>query len=141
VNTTHVIARIRLVVQGTGGNQSFPIDGELKFDVRDPLAVTLVMRSPHRDQDVTWALARELLADGLHRPCGEGDVRVLPAPADEHGDRVHVTLAPPDARPATLEVGAEHLRQFLDETYRLVPAGREFDAFDLDAEIERLINF
>jgi hypothetical protein len=55
---------------------------------------------------------RDLLADGLLAPTGEGDVRVSPA--------------------------AQELAAFLDSTYDLVLAGEESSWFDFDHEMEKL---
>ena len=48
---------------------SFRIPVELRYDTCDPYAVRLTFHLPG-DAPVTWAFGRELLVDGVGRPCG-----------------------------------------------------------------------
>ncbi|MFD4377825.1 SsgA family sporulation/cell division regulator, partial [Streptomyces sp. NPDC058527] len=56
---------------------SFRIPVELRYATCDPYAVRLTFHLPG-DAPVTWAFGRELLVDGVGRPCGDGDVRIAP---------------------------------------------------------------
>lgn len=49
---------------------SFRIPVELRYETSDPYAVRLTFHLPG-DAPVTWAFGRELLVDGVGRPCGE----------------------------------------------------------------------
>ena len=53
----------------------------LSYAASDPFAVRIGFGEPGEpvDDGITWLLARELLAAGLERPAGEGDVRLWPA--------------------------------------------------------------
>ena len=55
-----------------------PIEAELRYDATDPFAVTTVFMTGH--SEVRWTFGRELLAEGLYEPAGDGDVHVWPAP-------------------------------------------------------------
>ncbi len=56
---------------------SFRIPVELRYETCDPYAVRLTFHLPG-DAPVTWAFGRELLIDGVGRPCGDGDVQIAP---------------------------------------------------------------
>ena len=52
-----------------------------------PMAVTLELpETPYGDLTILWRFARDLLADGMAGPVGEGDVRVAPGPAPDGTD-------------------------------------------------------
>ncbi|WP_170155301.1 SsgA family sporulation/cell division regulator [Lentzea atacamensis] len=97
---------------------------DLQYRSDDPHAVTL--RFQARDQESTWLVGRELLADGLLSPAGIGDVRLRPG----HGDVLVLELFTEDSH-AVFHLSADDLQRFLDSTYAAVPAGREVVDFDL----------
>jgi Streptomyces sporulation and cell division protein, SsgA len=97
------------------------------------------------DDPVEWIFARDLLADGLMTPEGDGDVRVWPSletdPDDEeYGARsvLNIELSSPFGE-AHFEAPADAIASFLDRTYRIVPVGRETDVIDFDAELNGLL--
>ncbi|WP_170166306.1 SsgA family sporulation/cell division regulator [Lentzea atacamensis] len=97
---------------------------DLQYRSDDPHAVTL--RFQARDQESTWLVGRELLADGLLSPAGIGDVRLRPG----HRDVLVLELFTEDSH-AVFHLSADDLQRFLDSTYAAVPAGREVVDFDL----------
>ncbi|WP_346135744.1 SsgA family sporulation/cell division regulator [Lentzea roselyniae] len=97
---------------------------DLQYRSDDPHAVTL--RFQARDQESTWLVGRELLADGLLSPAGIGDVQLRPG----HGDVLVLELFTEDSH-AVFHLSADDLQRFLDSTYAAVPAGREVVDFDL----------
>ncbi|PWK81518.1 sporulation and cell division protein SsgA [Lentzea atacamensis] len=101
-----------------------PMNVDLQYRSDDPHAVTL--RFQARDQESTWLVGRELLADGLLSPAGIGDVRLRPG----HGDVLVLELFTEDSH-AVFHLSADDLQRFLDSTYAAVPAGREVVDFDL----------
>lgn len=115
---------------------TFRIPVELEYDRQDPLAVRLTFHLPG-DAPVTWAFGRELLLDGLTKPCGEGDVRVEPVSIEPLAD-VFLTLQAGDER-ALFRASAAPLVAFLDLTDRIVPLGEEWPAGDIDAELARIL--
>lgn len=105
-----------------------PITVEFRYDPADPYAVDLWFPS----QRETWVLSRELLTDcrlGCEGP--GGDVTVSPAAS---ASEVRIELLSP-AGHAVLWVDAAALTAFLDDTYRLVPAGTETNHIDWDLEL------
>ncbi|MCP2241537.1 SsgA family sporulation/cell division regulator [Lentzea aerocolonigenes] len=101
-----------------------PMNVDLQYRSDDPHAVT--MRFQARDQESTWLVGRELLADGLLAPTGLGDVRLRP----EGGDVLVLELFTEDSH-AVFHMSAEELDRFLRSTYAAVPAGREVVDFEL----------
>ncbi|MDQ1069345.1 SsgA family sporulation/cell division regulator [Streptomyces canus] len=116
---------------------SFRIPVELRYEACDPYAVRLTFHLPG-DDPVTWAFGRELLIDGVGRPCGEGDVRVSPAGSDLLGDVL-----------IRLQVGGDHalfrsstapVIAFLDRTDKLVPLGQETALADFDTHLDEALD-
>src|SRR6187200_543681 len=58
----------------SGVSQNELLEGELVFDPTDPYAVTMHLEA--RSGTVVWTFARELLADGIYQPSGNGDVQI-----------------------------------------------------------------
>ncbi|WP_411104724.1 SsgA family sporulation/cell division regulator [Streptomyces sp. cmx-4-9] len=108
------------------------------YDDRDPFAV----RATFFDGSTVlarWHFDRQMLADGLHRPVGVGDVAFRPC-RGAGVDELRVTLRASGAgqgHKAVLLVDARALRVFLEQTYAVTGAGEEF--LDLDALLEELL--
>ncbi|MHC5904203.1 SsgA family sporulation/cell division regulator [Streptomyces sp. S6] len=112
---------------------SFRIPVELAYESYDPYAVRLTFHLPG-DAPVTWTFGRELLIDGVGRPCGEGDVRVAPAGPESLGE-VLIRLQV-GADQAVFRSSAAPLIAFLDRTDRVVPLGQEASFADFDAHLD-----
>jgi hypothetical protein len=102
----------------------------------DPLAVSLtVLREPDHPSLIRgeWVMLRDFLRYGLEAPTGDGNVRLWPAEAsvviDLTGERGRFTISVP----------ADIVRDFLDATERVVPAGEESTDDAIDRLIERLL--
>jgi hypothetical protein len=131
--TAHLIARAYTC------NSLGPVRVNLRYTADDPHAVILDIATPQRSGWVRWQMARDLLADGLNAPTGEGDVHVSPvevAPG-ERGDTVAVELSSPEGV-VLLVFDRAPLEKVLDEIECLVPAGTESDRIDWDAEFAAL---
>ncbi|MEU5685258.1 SsgA family sporulation/cell division regulator [Streptomyces venezuelae] len=116
---------------------SFRIPVELRYELGDPYAVRLTFHLPG-DAPVTWAFGRELLIDGVGRPCGDGDVRVEPTDSlmlDEALIRLQV-----GADQALFRVGIPPLLAFLDRTDKLVPLGQERALADFEAHLDETLD-
>jgi len=117
----------------TFGADPLPVQADLEYDPEDPYAVVVAYHSG--GGTVRWMFGRDLLADGLLTPSGEGDVIISPA---DDTSIVIFALSAPDGC-AVLEASAEELAEFLDRTYDVVPAGSEQEWFDFDQEMAKLV--
>ncbi|HEX4790405.1 MAG TPA: SsgA family sporulation/cell division regulator [Actinospica sp.] len=122
------------------------------YDVHDPYAVRFAFPPLHRpgapgpntddeddaDDDVattlSWTFGRELLADGLHKPTGEGDVQVWPC-----GPDLVMVEFRAEAGSMLLAVPARELRTFLFLSYAEVPPGYETRYLELDRLLHDLM--
>ena len=116
---------------------SFRIPVELRYEACDPYAVRLTFHLPG-DAPVTWAFGRELLVDGVGRPCGEGDVRVSPAEPDSLGEVLILLQVGCDQ--ALFRSSTAPLIAFLDRTDKLVPLGQEGSLADFDAHLDEALD-
>ncbi|MGW3493304.1 SsgA family sporulation/cell division regulator [Streptomyces sp. NPDC001020] len=116
---------------------SFRIPVGLRYETCDPYAVRLTFHLPG-DAPVTWAFGRELLVDGVGRPCGDGDVHIQPAEQDTFGD-VLIRLQV-GADQALFRSGAVPLVAFLDRTDKLVPLGQEGVLSGFDAHLDEVLD-
>ncbi|MFD7379400.1 SsgA family sporulation/cell division regulator [Streptomyces mirabilis] len=90
------------------------------------------------DEPVAWAFDRDLLAQGILRPSGEGDVRHWPTHTGPDAV-LSLVLSPPHGA-AHLTASLAVVTHWLERTYHLVPSGREGDGIDLNAELSRLLH-
>ena len=107
-----------------------PLQGEFSYDTQDPLAVIVVFDTDGV-RPVTWALSRDLLADGLAARVGEGDVVLWPV-LDLDGEPSSFCIRVGSARKAVFEIPAEPVMTWLAGTYAMVPRGTELDGVDWD---------
>lgn len=114
------------------------LTAELRYDAADPYAVDAVFHTGDPD-GVRWVFARDLLAEGLTGPSGEGDVTVAPL-VDDRGRRlILLELRSPDGH-AVLQAPADKVASFLATTYRICPAGTESARIDIDALTGHLLS-
>jgi hypothetical protein len=111
------------------------LDAELRYDPSDPFAVTLAIGT-ECGEPVVWTFARDLLADGVKAPSGEGDVTVEPA-SDLDSRELRITLATDCL--ATMLASRDRVVEFLVESYTVVASGAEYDAIDFDAELAAIL--
>ncbi|MFE3904975.1 SsgA family sporulation/cell division regulator [Streptomyces sp. NPDC059153] len=106
------------------------LQAEFRFDPAHPLMVTttfIVAGGPR----VTWLLGRDLLHQGLFSLGGLGDVQVWPTHLDERST-AWLQLNSHGLK-ALFELPVPPLAEWLEHTYRIVPAGYELDGVDWDA--------
>ncbi|MCG8967308.1 MULTISPECIES: SsgA family sporulation/cell division regulator [Streptomyces] len=113
-----------------------PVPARLTYLADDPYAVHITF---HIDSGhpVHWTFARELLVEGVFRPCGHGDVRVWPSKA-EGRSVVLMALSSPDGD-ALLEAPSAQVSAWLERTLRAVPPGSEGAQLGLDDGLARLL--
>jgi hypothetical protein len=112
-----------------------PLPARLHYGREDPYAVRLLLGAPDAGP-VVWVFARELLAEGLRRPAGIGDVLVFP----RHRclpDIMRVVLRS-RAGAALIELPASKVSCFLADTDVLVPSGSESAYVDVDSGLAQL---
>lgn len=112
------------------------IDTVLGYRSTDPFAVTMTFLT--EDGDLTWTFARDLLAIGVSRPVGDGDVRVSPALSADGRATIDIELTSPDGR-LVLHASAEQVRTFISRSHALVASGAESTHIDMDAMITQLL--
>lgn len=116
--------------------RSIPVAARLGYRSDDPYAVHITF---HIDSGhpVTWTFARDLLVEGVFRPCGQADVRVWPGRAQGRGV-VLIALGSPHGD-ALLQAPAAQVSAWLERTLRAVPPGTEGGRLDLDDELDHLL--
>ncbi|MFB1048029.1 SsgA family sporulation/cell division regulator [Streptomyces chrestomyceticus] len=117
-------------------DRSIPVPARLTYRSDDPYAVHVTFHIGS-DAPVNWTFARELLVEGVFRPCGHGDVRVWPTKVDGRS-LVCMALSSPDGE-ALLEAPAAAVSAWLERTLRVVPPGSEQDHLGLDTGLSALL--
>ncbi|MGW5638895.1 SsgA family sporulation/cell division regulator [Streptomyces sp. NPDC003832] len=131
---TEIECTLHLYVQP---KRTVPVRTRFSYSARDPYSVHITFHTPEPATTVRWVLARDLLADGMTRPSGLGDVRIWPAGTPQP-DHCWLELSPPDGR-ALFTMPLHQVRPWLAQTYQLIPAGSEAAALDLDGELCQLL--
>jgi hypothetical protein len=136
MNTSAIVAAelgLTLVVPEHGG---VPLTASLNYRRDDPYAIRMAFHVG-TSEPVEWIFSRDLLAVGLDRAAGDGDVQVWPDAAARR-DVVNIALSSPFGQ-AHFETPATALTGFLLRTYEVVPAGREADYIDIETELSDLL--
>lgn len=115
---------------------SIPVQARLTYRTDDPYAVHITFHIAS-DNPVKWAFARELLVEGVFRPCGHGDVRIWPTKVEDH-NVVLMALSSPDGA-ALLEASAAEVSGWVERTLRAIPPGSESEQFDIDEGLAKLL--
>ncbi|MFH8409432.1 SsgA family sporulation/cell division regulator [Streptomyces sp. NPDC018019] len=115
--------------------RSIPVPARLTYRTDDPYAIHVTFHIGS-DTPVHWTFARELLVEGVFRPCGHGDVRVWPAKVDGR-NLICMALSSPDGD-ALLEAPAAAVSAWLERTLRVVPPGTEHEHLGLDKGLSEL---
>ncbi|MCB5911875.1 SsgA family sporulation/cell division regulator [Streptomyces pinistramenti] len=116
--------------------RSVPVPARLTYRTDDPYAVHVTFHIGS-DAPVNWTFARELLVEGVFRPCGHGDVRVWPTKMDGRS-LVCMALSSPDGD-ALLEAPAAAVSAWLERTLRVVPPGSEQEHLGIDKGLSELL--
>ena len=120
----------------SGESATEHLDGEFSYDPADPYAVTMKLEA--RCGSVTWTFARELLAEGVYAPTGDGDVQVWPCLSNTGEAVVIVELCSPDGT-ALLQTDSRAVQRFITSTYDAVPAGGESSHVSIDDLVTQLL--
>ncbi|MFJ8075725.1 SsgA family sporulation/cell division regulator [Streptomyces sp. NPDC096176] len=114
---------------------SLPMYVRLRYEPTDPYVVRACFFTDS-DEPVEWVLGRDLLVDGLSRSAGNGDIRIWRAAG--RGDRAMYIALGSSGGTALLEVSAQDVKTFLENTQALVPQGTESGHIDWGAEMANL---
>jgi Streptomyces sporulation and cell division protein, SsgA len=138
MNTSAIVAAelgLRLVVPEHGG---VPLTASLYYRGDDPYAIRMAFHVG-TDDPVEWIFARDLLAEGLDRVTGDGDVRVWPSTA-AHRDVLNLALSSPFGE-AHFEAPLTALTGFLLRTFEVIPSGCEGEYIDIDGELNDMFRW
>ncbi|MFF8646240.1 SsgA family sporulation/cell division regulator [Streptomyces sp. NPDC015345] len=128
------VTRTMTVRVSIPGELPAPLPAQLHYEVHDPYAVRLSLGAPMA-RPVDWVFARDLLAAGVHRTSGVGDVLVIPLPGTR--PRVRVVLRSGTGT-AVVALPMDEVADFLRQSCALVPAGMEGLHLDLDHAVAEL---
>ncbi|MEU6195006.1 SsgA family sporulation/cell division regulator [Streptomyces sp. NPDC047061] len=116
--------------------RSIPVPARLTYRSDDPYAVHVSFHI-NSEFPVHWTFARDLLVEGVFRPCGHGDVRVWPTKS-EGRSVVLMALSSPDGD-ALLEAPIPQVSAWLERTLRVVPPGTEGGQLGIDEALDQLL--
>jgi hypothetical protein len=116
--------------------QVTPLEAELRYDARDPYAVTTTFATGQGL--VSWTFGRELLTEGLYEPAGDGDVHVWPCLDTAGHAVVIIELCSPDGE-ALMQARSGELSAFVHRMNRTVEPGAEAEHLDVDAAIAAIL--
>ncbi|MGW0146962.1 SsgA family sporulation/cell division regulator [Streptomyces sp. NPDC003333] len=116
--------------------RSVPVPARLGYHSDDPYAVHVTFHITSA-QPVHWTFSRDLLIEGVFRPCGHGDVRVWPTKSEGRAV-VLMALSSPDGD-ALLEAPAGQVSAWLERTLRAVPPGTEAGQLGIDDALDELL--
>ncbi|MEU4151340.1 SsgA family sporulation/cell division regulator [Streptomyces sp. NPDC026659] len=116
--------------------RSIPVPARLSYRSDDPYAIHVTFHI-NSESPVNWTFARELLVEGVFRPCGHGDVRVWPTKVNGRSV-VLMALSSPDGD-ALLEAPTPQVSAWLERTLRVVPPGAEAEQLGIDAALDQLL--
>jgi len=113
-----------------------PIQAELHYDPTDPYAVTTVFMTG--TGQVRWTFGRDLLAQGLYEPSGDGDVHVWPCLDSDGRSVVIIELCSPDGE-ALVQTRTDDLYSFVERMNAAVTPGTEALLIDIDSAITAIL--
>lgn len=129
---THSIALELIDASGT----ATPVQAELRYDRHDPYAVSAIFSTG--STQVRWVFSRDLIAEGIYEPSGDGDVHVWPCLDVQGGAVVVIELCSPDGE-ALMQARSKELTAFIASADKVVPRGSESLLLEVDNAIEAML--
>ena len=96
------------------------------------------MQLEARSGSVTWTFARELLAEGLYDPSGDGDVQVWPCLSHTGEAVVIIELCSPDGT-AMLQTPSRAVQAFVASIYEPSRPAARAPTSSIDALVAQLL--
>jgi hypothetical protein len=112
------------------------VSADLSYDPADPFAVSISLRTDGSPA-VDWVVSRDVLADGLVAPAGDGDIGVWPS-TSRGATVVCLSLSSPDGQALLFGAHAD-VCDFVERTFAEVAAGSEAELVDMDALVDYLL--
>lgn len=117
-------------------DRSVAVPARFSYHTNDPYAVHVSFHTGSQNP-VNWTFSRELLVEGVFRPCGHGDVRVWPTKVRGRSV-ICLALTAPDGE-ALIEASAAPVASWLERTLRAVAPGSEPEQLEWDAELRTVL--
>ncbi|MFF5568976.1 SsgA family sporulation/cell division regulator [Streptomyces sp. NPDC012623] len=117
--------------------RSIPVPARLTYRTDDPYAVHVTFHIGS-DTPVHWTFARELLVEGVFRPCGHGDVRIWPTRVAGRSV-LCFALSSPEGD-ALLEAPSAPVSAWVERTLRIVEPGTEAGRLGMDEGLSALLS-
>jgi Streptomyces sporulation and cell division protein, SsgA len=105
----------------------------LGYATDDPYAVHVLLATRTTLTPLVVVVGRDLLAEGLHAPAGDGDIRVAFFTPGRLCLTIHHVVGD-----LWIIVDADDVRRFMIDTFALVPVGDETRHINLDRELRAL---
>lgn len=139
VNPNRMVVKNCLVEWEQRDGTTVPIRADLRYDSRDPWAVTIVFHE-RQGTRVEWLFDRNLLNSGVLCASGAGDIMVAPHPTNKYVTMVELTIRrnSEETKHAAFQFQIEDVADFLMDAYEAVPSGQEDAGFDFDAEFAKI---
>lgn len=115
---------------------SVSVPARFSYRTADPYAAHVSFHIGS-ENPVNWTFSRELLVEGVFRPCGHGDVRIWPTKVQRRSV-ICMALTAPEGD-ALLEVPSAPVASWLERTLRAVPPGSESARLDWDDELHEML--
>ncbi|MFE0513744.1 SsgA family sporulation/cell division regulator [Streptomyces sp. NPDC058964] len=124
------------------GSVTVPVALAFHYVTDEPYGVHMVLDTGITPP-VKWVFARDLLAEGLMRPAGLGDVQTWPVPVQPHRleagkGAVHIRISSPEVS-TVVSAPATALQAFLGRTFEKVAPGSESRMLRIDESIACLM--
>lgn len=117
-------------------DHSIAVPARFSYHTADPYAAHVSFHVGS-ENPVNWTFSRELLVEGVFRPCGHGDVRIWPTKVRERSV-ICMALTAPDGD-ALIEAPSAPVASWLERTLRAVAPGSESDGLDWDEELRTVL--
>lgn len=118
------------------GDKTVAINSTFDYAASEPYSIRASFQTV--DGAVDWVFSRDIIAQALVEPAGDGDVSAWVE--GEGTDSVFCLQLTSPSGQALMETKTELVRDFLNRTFTIVPAGSESQMLNLDFLIERLLD-